>query len=350
MGHCIECQNNMEKSFRKTLFGLFGMASIIAGVASIAGCAEKSARINLEFPDDFNEKRVELIGFEDSTVIAGTSISEGRASFILSGDSLQLPLLAQIMVEGRVKGYYIIEPGTAVWCDTLSVAKGTELNDRFAGMLSELDAAEEAEDFEALANFAEQRYNENKDNVTGSFFGVEWLKWADPLKVDSLISEAPENFKHSKRAERYIKYARLRAKTSPGQKYSDFTGETSEGASVSLSDFVEPGKLTLVDFMASWCPYCIKDMPKLNKIREEWSDKGLRLVSVAVRDTPEATSEAVKRHGISWDVMYNTQKKPYEVYGFSGIPHYMLIGPDGKILARSGNLEDIKKTLAAEND
>ena len=311
-----------------------------------ASCGKKEASVNLAFPEDFNGEQLELISFEDSTVLATTLIADGAAQFNLTeSDSLKMPLLAQFVVAGRVKGYYVIESGDAVWADTLSVAKGTPLNDRLSSLIKELDEAEEQEDFDLLADFAEKKYNENKDNVLSSFFGVEWLKWANPLKVDSLLAEAPANFKDSKRAARYIKFAKLRARTAPGMPYADFAGKNAAGEEINLSNYVEPGKYTLIDFMASWCPYCIKDMKKLKEVSERYKDKGLNLVSVAVRDTPEDTRVAVEKHGISWNVVYDAQKRPYDLYGFSGIPHYMLIGPDGKILLREGSLDLFESKL-----
>lgn len=328
-------------------FGRLFVSGLPAAILLLAaGCHREEARVNLAFPENFNGKTVDLVSFEDSTVLASAPITQGASAFILqASDSLRMPLLAQLMVDGRVKGYYVVEDGEASWADTLNVASGTPLNDRFGELIKEMAEAEEAEDFDLLADFAEKKYNENKDNIFSSFFGVEWLKWADPLKVDSLLAEAPDNFKNSRRAARYINFARLRAKTAPGQPIADFEGSDSNGRRITLKDCVAPGKYTLVDFMASWCPYCIKDMPKLKDIAARYKEKGLNVVSVAVRDTPEATKGAVEKHGIDWDVVYDAQKRPYDLYGFSGIPHYMLIGPDGKILLRDGSLDKLGQQM-----
>lgn len=322
-------------------------ALLLAGMS--AACGSEDAKVSLEFPEDFNGKTIDLISFNDSTVISSAEITDGKATFILSErDSLTMPVLAQFVVDGRVKGYYVIEGGEASWVLGDRVAKGTSKNAEFAGMVKELDAADEAEDFEALTAIAEKNYNANKDNLFGPYFGVEWLKWADPLKVDSLLAEAPAALRESKRASGYIKFAHLRAKTAPGQPFADFEGADASGNSIRFSEYIEPGKYTLVDFMASWCPYCIKDMPKIKKIYNQHKDNGLQIVSVAVRDDPEATAGAVKKHGIDWKVVYDAQKRPYDLYGFSGIPHYMLIGPDGKIAARSMELEEIESKIPSK--
>lgn len=333
----------MKRNFNKVIFGLGGL---FLSVAALSSCHKENAKVNLTFPEDYNGKTVDLITFSDSTVLLSTEIQNGSAEFELGESSFtKWPVLAQFVVDGRVKGYYVIEGGNAVWCDTMSVAQGTPTNERFAELMKRLDEAEESEDFGVLTAEAEKLYNENKDNTLGEYFGVEWLKWADPLKVDSLLAEAPAEFKDSRRAARYIKYAQLRAATSPGKPYADFEGKDAAGNDITFSKYVEPGKYTLVDFMASWCPYCIKDMPKLKDISERYKEKGLNLVSVAVRDTPEATAGAVEKHGITWNVVYDAQKRPYELYGFSGIPHYMVIGPDGKILLRNESLKNIELAL-----
>ena len=44
-------------------------------------------------------------------------------------------------------------------------------------------------------------------------------------------------------------------------------------------------------------------------------------------------------------MVYNTQRTPYDLYGFTGIPHHMLIGPDGTILSRGESLAQIEQML-----
>lgn len=320
--------------------------SIMVGITVVSSCRPSEARVNLNFSDDFEGKMVDLITFEDSLVLASVEIREGGASFsLIEGDSLKWPVLAQFVVDGRVKGFYVIERGDAEWADTLVVAQGTVMNEQFSEMIKGLNEAEDAEDFATLTAIAEKLYNENKHTAIGSYFGVEWLKWADPQKVDSLLAEAPEGFRKSKRAERYIQYARLRARTAPGMPYSDFAGSDSEGNPIRFSKYIATDGITLVDFMASWCPYCIKDMDKLKSLSKRYKGEGLNLVSVAVRDLPEATAAAVKKHDISWPVIFDAQKRPYDLYGFSGIPHYILIGADGKILMRSESLIKIEEAI-----
>lgn len=307
-----------------------------AAAMSLAfGACKKESRIEMNFPDKYEGKTVEVMNFADSTVLASMVITDGKASLVSEeNDSLRFPLFTQIAIDGRIRAYYIMEEGRVVLSDSMSVPTGTPLNERFSSMLSTLDSIENLDDMSLYLDYVETAYNDNKDNPIGSYFGIEWLKYAEPQRVDSFLNASPAGFRDTRRVKHYEEFARHRAQTAPGMKYTDFAGETGKGGTVRLSSYVKPGKYTLVDFWASWCPYCIKELPALAELREKYAAKGFEVVSVAVRDTPEDTRAMVKKRDISWPVLYNTQKVPYDIYGFTGIPHLMLIGPDGTIISR----------------
>lgn len=317
--------------------------SAIALMMLFVSC-NKEAKIDISLPEKFEGETIELLDFADSTVIASTVVVDGKAKFD-NPEVAEMPRLAQLMINGRARAYYIIEPGNAVLADTMSIPSGTPLNEKFSSVMTALDSVENLDDTEIYTAFVEQKYNENKDNVIGTYLGVEWLKYANPLKVDSLLAEAPSSLKDSRRAAHYIKFANLRKATAPGMKYVDFQGEDGEGHEINLSQYVGSGNYTLVDFWASWCPYCIKELPAMKEMYSRLHDKGFEIVGVAVRDKTDDTLKAVERFGIPWKVVYNTEKRPYDIYGFSGIPHHILIGPDGTIISRGESVAQIENRL-----
>ena len=136
-----------------------------------------------------------------------------------------------------------------------------------------------------------------------------------------------------------------RVATRPGMTYANVKGQNAQGQPTDLAALVKPGKYTLVDFWASWCPWCIKEIPNLKELLNRYGSKGLEIVGVAVRDTPEDTAKSVAKQGITWPVLYNTDMAAYDAYGFAGIPHHLLIGPDGKIIFNGCNLNQIIQYL-----
>lgn len=324
---------------------IFMAAAVVVFILMASGCDKKKGNLQAEFPEKFEGKTVELITFGDSVVLDSAVVSGGKVLFDLSPYLTDSPVLAQLTIDGRVKGYAVVEPGAATMADSMYVAKGTPLNDRFAALLSTMDSIENLDDMYLYADYAEKFYNENRDNTLSDYFGVEWIKYADPARLDSMLSKADKHFAEMPRAKKAIDASRLRLATSPGNKYVDFSAYDATGKPMKLSEYIVPGKYTLIDFWASWCPYCIKEMPQLKDIYSKYSDKGLEIVGVAVRDKTEDTAHAVEIHEIPWKVMYGAERVPYDIYGFSGIPHHILIGPDGVIISRGESAAQLAARL-----
>lgn len=131
-----------------------------------------------------------------------------------------------------------------------------------------------------------------------------------------------------------------------GTMFKDFTIVQPDGKSLSLSDFAGCGKYCLVDFWASWCGPCKREIPTLKKVYEKYGPKGLAVVSVAVWDDPMDSADTAKVYGITWNQILNARNVPTELYDILGIPHIMLIGPDGIILKRDLRGEEIEKAVS----
>lgn len=318
----------------------------VALLCVFASCSHKQSEVNLSMSDKYEGKTVELIEFADSMIFATGVVEDGKLQFLIEeNDSIEFPLFAQVAVDGKVRAYCILEGGKTQINDSTSVATGSPLNDQFAVILHGIDSVSDIDDMNLYVDYVEKLYNEYKDTPFRDFLGVEWLKYAAPERVDSFMNVASSNFRGTRRVRYYENFAKHRAMTSPGNKYVDFKGENSEGRTQTLSSMIVPGHYTLIDFWASWCPYCIKDLPELFALYNDFNEKGLDIIGVAVRDKPEDTRAMVEKKEIPWKVLYNTQKIPYDIYGFSGIPHMMLLDPNGVIVSRGENVAQIRQRL-----
>ncbi len=134
--------------------------------------------------------------------------------------------------------------------------------------------------------------------------------------------------------------------TAAGNQYVDIEGVNDNKEPSKLSDFVNKGHYTLVDFWASWCGPCRRAMPGLKKIYENYGSKGLQIVGVAVWDKWDDHLQAVSKDALPWPQIFN--EKATEPYGITGIPQIMLIGPDGKIVARDLHGEEMISKLLDE--
>lgn len=138
--------------------------------------------------------------------------------------------------------------------------------------------------------------------------------------------------------------------TAEGRKFTDFTvvqdASSPETSTVHFSDYVGRGKYVLVDFWASWCGPCKREIPNIAAVYEKYHGNDFDVLSIAVWDKPEDTKASALEHGVVWSQIINAQKIPTDIYGIEGIPHIMLIGPDGTILKRNLRGEMIEKAVA----
>ena len=81
--------------------------------------------------------------------------------------------------------------------------------------------------------------------------------------------------------------------------------------------------------------------------RQEYHDKGLDVLGVAVWDEPANTEAAISQHQIPWPVIINAQTIPTDLYGISGIPCIILFDPEGNIVSRDQQGEDLVRDVTA---
>lgn len=114
---------------------------------------------------------------------------------------------------------------------------------------------------------------------------------------------------------------------------SDFTLPSLDGGNISLSDYLGE-KVILVNFFATWCDPCLKEMPKLNDMQAELGDRGLQVISISV---DEAKDEAkvktlIKRWKYLPVVLLDAETRVVNTYNpRKDMPWTMVIGKDKKI-------------------
>ncbi len=114
-----------------------------------------------------------------------------------------------------------------------------------------------------------------------------------------------------------------------GEPAPDFKLENLDGQSVSLSDL--RGKPILLNFWATWCPPCRAEMPFLQQIYEEWSDKGLVLLAIDIGEGPSQIKEFLEANNLSLPVLLDSNKSVAQKYNITAIPTTFFIDKDGII-------------------
>lgn len=134
-----------------------------------------------------------------------------------------------------------------------------------------------------------------------------------------------------------------------GQTAPDFSLTNTDGQKVSLADF--KGKALILNFFASWCPPCKREIPDFIELQKTYGDKGFTFVGVSLVDARES-KDFVAKMGINYPVLVDDGKVS-ALYGpVRSIPTTFMIDKDMKVVkmyigARSrGDFEkDIKELL-----
>lgn len=113
----------------------------------------------------------------------------------------------------------------------------------------------------------------------------------------------------------------------------DYTLETVDGRSLSAGDW--DGKVVLVDFWASWCVPCRREMPEFNRLRAEYADQGFEVVGIAA-DELEKVQEFLGEVPVTFPIVYGEVDAVMEIseqYGndYGGLPFSAFIDREGNV-------------------
>ena len=131
-----------------------------------------------------------------------------------------------------------------------------------------------------------------------------------------------------------------------GQQAPELQLSNPAGEVQTLSEITK-GRVVLLDFWASWCGPCRRASPEVVALYKKYRDtkfpkakKGFTIVSVSLDQNKDAWVAAIAQDSLMWPYHMSDlggwRSKAAEVYGLNFIPQSVLLGPDGKIIAKYG--------------
>lgn len=135
--------------------------------------------------------------------------------------------------------------------------------------------------------------------------------------------------------------------TGIGQVAPDFTLQTPEGGSLTLSSL--RGKCVLVDFWASWCGPCIRELPNIKKVYEKYHSRGFEVVSISLDDKMANWTKAIEKHQIPWLHVSSLKgwKCPVaQLYHVTGVPAMYLLDAEGRIVTDNARGEALEQEVS----
>lgn len=202
---------------------------------------------------------------------------------------------------------------------------------------------------ENILHIAEKGITNNITNAVGihllkqNYYSMEFEDLA------ALMPQIPASYDNDEDVVRIKEHVSRLQATGIGKKFTDFEMQTPEGKKVQLSDYVGKGKVVLVDFWASWCGPCRREMPNLVELYKQYKGKKFEIIGVSLDRDAEAWKNGIKQLGITWPQMSDLKYwncAGAKLYAVNSIPHTVLIDAEGVIIARGLHGEELQEKVA----
>lgn len=171
----------------------------------------------------------------------------------------------------------------------------------------------------------------NKDTYWGPLLMVTLLThFSDDQKpwYDSLSEEAKNSY-YGKMVHDELYPVGLVGTAAP-----KFDVKDQNGVALSLGDLIKDKKYTLIDFWASWCSPCIKEIPNLKNLYSKYSDKGFEIISISIDEKEDDWTKKSKEVELPWPSFLDKETIAAQ-YKVKVVPTMYILDSNGVIIAEN---------------
>lgn len=189
----------------------------------------------------------------------------------------------------------------------------------------------------------------NISNPAGVHLFKAALSSLENEDIESILAIAEPEFLRDPSVKMVVDQLEMSKKIGVGSRFADLSMFTPEGTPISLSEYLGKGTYVLIDFWASWCGPCIRELPNVLSCYKKYHNKGFDIIGVSLDEDSKAWKAAIRKFNLPWPQMSDLagwQSKAVTTYSFSGIPHTVLVDPQGLIIAKDLRGTALEEKLA----
>lgn len=348
----------------KILFYLFLLLPFF-GNAQTANTSQNSSASN-----DGYEINGTVTGYEDGAAVSylnqqtgtpekQTTIEKGK--FTLKGHLAEPTFIVLVFgdqppaVPIFIDNSNITITGDKNYLDNISV-KGSKTQDQFAEYSKAIKPYEQMFAEGAVKDAASIA---KVEEISGDFVKKYPSSFVSPIAIirilqssgnvdvsDKLFASLSKDVKNSslgKYVDQQLAVAKINA---IGSEVADFSQTDTAGKTVKISSF--RGKYVLIDFWASWCRPCRMENPNVVAAYKKYHDKNFTILGVSLDQAKQAWISAINMDGLAWTQVSDLKgwgNQVAAIFHVTSIPQNLLIGPDGKIVAKNLRGEALEQKL-----
>ena len=137
--------------------------------------------------------------------------------------------------------------------------------------------------------------------------------------------------------------------TKVGNHYREIQAFTPDGTPVSLTSLVQPGRVTLLDFWASWCMPCRQEIPFLKELYQKYHEQGFDIISISLDKSRDAWLKALGAEDMPWPQISDLKAWDGPVtqdYGIQAIPFVFLLDRQGNIALKNLHGDKLESAIS----
>lgn len=159
--------------------------------------------------------------------------------------------------------------------------------------------------------------------------GVGWVALQDPVQVSSALAQDRSEIEALQTGD----MKKLQVHATP-KSVPDIAFDTADGGKATLADY--KGKLVVVNFWATWCAPCRKEMPMLDALQDQLGGDAFEVVTIATgRNAPQAMKAFFDEIGVKHLPLHKDDNSALaRAMGVLGLPVTLILSPEGEELAR----------------